>query len=288
MVVGAGKTGIDTVLWLLERGVAPERLTWIRPRDPWLLNRLNVQPTPPFAQRTLGAMVAEMEAAAQADSLDVLFSRLEAAECLLRIDPAVAPTFFRCAIVSPAELQQLRRVGQVVRLGRVRAIERHRIVLAHGEVPTAPDQVHVHCATDGLPRGPSQPVFQPGRIVPQYLRRCSPSFGAALTAWIESHFDSDAQKNALCEPVPPPREPLDWLRMHLATARNQQRWQAHADLQLWLRQSRLEAYSSLFAACSQQAEPAWMALLQRLQHARAPALRRMEALLRHAEAPSAH
>src|SRR5690348_2772551 len=37
VVVGAGKTGIDTCLWLLGHGVALDRLTWIMPRDSWLL-----------------------------------------------------------------------------------------------------------------------------------------------------------------------------------------------------------------------------------------------------------
>jgi hypothetical protein len=44
IVVGAGKTAMDTCLWLLHHGIAPELLTWIKPRDSWLLNRANVQP----------------------------------------------------------------------------------------------------------------------------------------------------------------------------------------------------------------------------------------------------
>jgi hypothetical protein len=41
---------MDTCLWLLRHGVAPEQLTWIKPRDAWLLNRANVQPGPQFAK----------------------------------------------------------------------------------------------------------------------------------------------------------------------------------------------------------------------------------------------
>ena len=40
---------------------------------------------------------------------------------------------------------------------------------------------------------------------------------------------------------------FDWLRMHLQTARNQARWAQHPGLQDWLRRSRLEAYTGLFA-----------------------------------------
>jgi hypothetical protein len=40
VIVGAGKTAMDTCLWLLGHGIAPQRLTWIKPRDAWLLNAL--------------------------------------------------------------------------------------------------------------------------------------------------------------------------------------------------------------------------------------------------------
>src|SRR5262249_47679543 len=36
VVVGSGKTGIDSCLWLLERGLDPGSIRWIMPRDPWL------------------------------------------------------------------------------------------------------------------------------------------------------------------------------------------------------------------------------------------------------------
>ena len=39
VVIGSGKTGMDTCVWLLEQGVAPEDIRWVRPRDPWMLQR---------------------------------------------------------------------------------------------------------------------------------------------------------------------------------------------------------------------------------------------------------
>jgi len=186
---------------------------------------------------------------------------------------------YRCAIVSEAELAQLRRIRNVVRLGRVRALGTDRIVLDHGEIATTADHVHVHCSTSGLPRGAAQPVFQAGRIVPQYVRRCSPTFSAAFIAHLEATLDDDDEKNALCEPVPVPEVPLDWLRMNLHTARNQQRWSHRPQLQDWLRGSRLEAYAGLFEAASRQADSAWLTLQARYRCARSPALHRMTGLL---------
>jgi hypothetical protein len=43
-VEGAGKTGMDACLWLLANGVEPERIRWIRARDPSVMDRAYLQP----------------------------------------------------------------------------------------------------------------------------------------------------------------------------------------------------------------------------------------------------
>ena len=83
VIVGSGKTATDGIVWLLANGVAPDRIVWVRPRDPWMLNRAVVQPDPVVA---LGLAADTMAAAADAESLDDLFLRLEAAGVMLRID----------------------------------------------------------------------------------------------------------------------------------------------------------------------------------------------------------
>lgn len=282
VIVGGGKTAMDAAVWLLQRGVDPGSITWIRPREAWLLNRANVQPTLRFAERALQAMVGELEAARGARSVDHLFARLEERRLLLRMDRDVEPAMFRCAVVSEAEL---RRIRNVVRLGRLRAIGRERIVLDHGEIATAPGRVHLHCSSAGLPRGRAQPIFQGRRIVPQYVRRCSPCFSAAFVAHVEAAIDGgDDVKNALCAAVSPPEVPLDWLRMHLQTARNQAQWSRHPQLQAWLRQPRLEAFRQAFEAAERVPTAAWADAQRRLREVRAGALARMEELLEEAAA----
>ena len=225
VIIGAGKTAMDTVIWLLEQGADPGMIRWIRPRDSWLLTRERLQPSDAFFADTFDGLALEMEAARDATSTEDLFARLEAAGMLARIDPAVRPTMYRCAIVSRPELDQLRRVADVVRMGHVLALEPDRIVLEHGEVPTSPGHVHVDCTADGIPRKAPEPIFQDGRIVLQYVRRCSPTFSGALIAHVEATADGDdAEKNRLCAPIPPPDEPDDWLRMHLAGAGNAAAW----------------------------------------------------------------
>ena len=89
VVVGSGKTATDTCIWLLDNGVDPDRICWVRPRDPWMLNRAKVQPDPAVF---LGMAADTLELAASATSPDDLFLRLEEAEVMLRIDRSVTPT----------------------------------------------------------------------------------------------------------------------------------------------------------------------------------------------------
>ena len=63
VIVGSGKTATDGIVWLLANGVQPDRIVWVRPREPWMLNRAVVQPDPVVA---LGLVADTMEAAAEA------------------------------------------------------------------------------------------------------------------------------------------------------------------------------------------------------------------------------
>ncbi|MFN0161979.1 MAG: NAD(P)-binding protein [Burkholderiales bacterium] len=279
VVIGAGKTAMDTVVWLQRQGVDPDSIAWVRPRDPWLLNRGRLQPSLPFFGSTLGGFAAEMEAARDADSIDELFARLEALGQVRRIDPSVAPTMFRCAIVSDDELELLRRVKRVIRLGHVRAITADRIVLDGGTVPTGPDIVHVHCTTDGIPKIQPRPVFAPGHIAIQYVRRCAPVLSAALIAKVEALPENDAFKNELCAPVTLPNVPLDWLRMAVQEAQNAAAWRRVPALKVWLAESRLNGYATLAERGMQVPTPEREALVERYSKARQSGLARLAQLL---------
>src|SRR3954471_5481898 len=137
VIVGAGKTAMDACLWLLRHGIAPQRLTWIKPRDSWLLDRGAVQPGRLFAKRMLADVTGQLTAVELADSIADLFDRLAANGSLLRIDEAVEPEMYRCAIVSQTELAQLRLIEDVVRMGHVKEIEPGRAALEGGSLATA-------------------------------------------------------------------------------------------------------------------------------------------------------
>ena len=137
-VLGSGKTAADACTWLLENNVDPDRIRWIRPRDAWFYDRRHWQPLDQVAG-VMDGISLDAEAAANATDIEDVFERLEASGRLARIDPAWPATMYRGTMLSAGELDALRQIEDVVRLGRVRRIETNRIVLERGEAPTGPD-----------------------------------------------------------------------------------------------------------------------------------------------------
>jgi len=253
VIVGAGKTSMDTCLWLLRHGIAPERLTWIKPRDSWLLNRANIQPGPQFTKNVLADVTGQLRSIEKAESVDDLFARLADAESLLRIDESVQPDMYRCAIVSRAELEQLRRVDDLVRMGHARAIEPGRVVLEGGAVPVAGSALYIDCTAVGLGRGDVTSVFDGDHITLQTVRTCQPVFSAALIGHVEAAYTDDDTRNALCAPIPNPEVPLDWLRMMHTYNENQIRWFDEPEMMAWLDSARLNILSHSTATVSPRA-----------------------------------
>lgn len=271
VVVGGGKTGIDSCLWLLEHGVDPEAIRWIMPRDGWLLSRENTQPTEEFFVATMGTQAAQFEAAAAATSVEDLFDRLEAAGALVRIDRDVRPQMYHGATISRRELAELRRITSIVRMGRVSAIERDRIVLDQGTIPTGPDIVHVDCSASAVELRPIRPVFKGDRITLQTVRTIQPVFSAAFIAHIEAAYETEAEKNRLCAVVPLPNHDTDWIRVTAALMMNQHNWSRDEDLRAWLEANRLDGFAKMVRAVD-PADEEKMAILGRMRAAAKPAM----------------
>ncbi|MHB1140085.1 MAG: NAD(P)-binding protein [Microthrixaceae bacterium] len=230
VVVGSGKTATDAIVWLSINGVSPERITWIRPREPWMLNRAVVQPDPAVA---FGLAADTMEAAAAAESLDDLFLRLEAAGVMLRIDTDVVPTMAKTPTLATWELELLRGVDHVVRRGHVRHVTTQEIVLDRGTVALEPDSLVVHCAASGLQYPPLVPIWGPDAIRLQTIRAGFPCFGAALAGYVEATRDDDRERNRLCPPNNLPDRPADWAGMQARGTLATRTFGAEPDIAAW-------------------------------------------------------
>jgi hypothetical protein len=248
VILGAGKTAMDAIVWLLGSGAAPERISWVVPRDSWLLNRLKTQPGIEFFEETLGGQADQMEAFATATDVDDLFLKLEACGVMLRIDPSIKPMMFHYATMSVGEVEQLTRIKNVIRQGRVTEVSAHAIVCEKGEADFPANTLYVDCTASAVaPRDPV-PVFQDGLITPQMIRIPQPAFSSALAAYVECAYETDAQKNALCGPIRLPNLLSDFPAAALGNMMNQFAWGQDKALSQWIRECRLDGFGKVIAA----------------------------------------
>ncbi len=279
-IVGAGKTAMDSIVWLIANDVPPEAIRWIVPRDSWLLNRRCVQPGDDYFFDTIGGFAAQAEAAAVAHDAHDLFERFEAAGVAIRVDCTIQPQMYHYAIISEGEIEQLRRISDVVRLGRVEALEADRIILQQGVLPVLPGTLFVDCsASAALPR-PIVPVFQDNRIVLQMLRTPLVTFNAALVAWVEANVDGDAARNALCTPSVFPDRIEDFPAAFLGNMINQVAWDQNPALKAWIGDCRLDAAARVVTAAIASGDPAKLSVLGRIGQAMMPAAANLQRLAR--------
>jgi hypothetical protein len=272
VVVGSGKTATDACIWLLARGVDPDAICWVRPRDPWMLNRALIQPDPAIY---LGMVADMVTAAATAESLPELFLRLEELDIMQRIDRSVTPTMAKAPTLGRWELDQLRTIEDVVRLGHITSVRRGRIDLAEGSVEIADDAVVVDCAADGLKRPPRLSIWGPDVITPQPVRAGFPCFGAALAGYVEATRDDDAEKNRLCPPSSFGNTLTDWAEMNVVGMRNSAAFGAEPDIKDW---SSRVALNPARIPPEYPASPALDDALARLQANAGPGLERLAQL----------
>ncbi len=230
VIVGSGKTATDGIVWLLTRGVAPDRITWVRPREPWMLNRAMVQPDPVVS---LGLSEAVLCAAAEAGTCDDFFLRLEAAGVMLRLDPDVVPTMAKAPTVGKWEIDLLRSIEDVIRLGHIEYVTPNEIVLTGGSVPLAPNSLVVHCAASGLHYPALVPLWQPDRIRLQTTRAGFPCFCAALAGYVEATRDDDRERNRLCPPNAYGDTPASWAQMQVRGTAATRTYLAEPDIFAW-------------------------------------------------------
>jgi hypothetical protein len=232
VVIGAGKTGIDAIVFLLDQGTAPERISWIVPSDSWLWDRATVQPG--GALETLAAM---MRAVASTTDVDEIYLRLEREAIVFRVDRDRLPTKWRCATVDRRELQHLRSVEDVVRMGRVQRVRPGALELDDGTLEVPEDTLFVDCTADGLAKRPPQPLFADGALTLQSVFMCQQTFSASLLAHLELLNTTDAHRNRICTPVPHPELKEDLPGALMTSAQNM----LNCNLQMarWLRGSRV-------------------------------------------------
>jgi len=150
VVMGAGKTAMDTVVFLQEKlGVAPSDISWVISNDVWMLSREN-------SQGPFGYVKALLDHNGDKDKAVLA---LEAEGQFVRLDPDVTPTRFRFPTVGKEEIKVMRKVDHKIRRGRVSAIKLDQntgdIVVEFEKddwvIPKSSNKEHifVHCTSPG-------------------------------------------------------------------------------------------------------------------------------------------
>lgn len=230
VIIGSGKTATDACIWLLDNGLDPDRICWVRPREPWMLDRARIQPDP----ATFIATAADvMESVADSDSPEAAFLTMEERGVLLRIDPALTPTMAKTPTLARWELDLLRTIEDVVRLGHARRIDQGRLLCDDGDRRIATDALVVHCAASGLPQRPLLPIWGPGQITLQPIRTGFPCFAASLAGFVEATIPSDEEKNRVCPSSPYSNTTKDWLAMQVLGARAAAAFAGVPEIKAW-------------------------------------------------------
>jgi hypothetical protein len=280
-VMGAGKTAIDSVIWLLANGAPPQNITWVLPRDPWLLNRAQFQPGLEYFNQSIGGVARQFETFAKAGSVRELCLQMEAAGIWMRLDPNVWPTMFHGATVTLLEHDHLRGIKNMVRMGRVRHIDPHRVQLERGELPSHPETLYVDCTARAIEYAAAgdvaQSVFEDALVRLHMIRIYQPTFSAALIGHMEATMTDDAVKRQLCQPTPMTDTVEDYLQVMSVNMRNQAAWNTVPELRNWIRACRLDWYGETIANVSKDDAPR-REVLARLAAATGPALVNLQRL----------
>ncbi len=241
--IGAGKTAMDSVLWLLRHKVDPDNITWVRPRDAWLVNRRRAQPGIEFFDDMFGGVARQMEILAEVEDFEQLAKALEAEGIWLRIDKTRTPEMMHMAVASEGEIEALASVKNVVRMGHVMRIEAGRLVLQGGEVEIPQDALIIDCAASAAAANVTDraPVFSAGRINLQMIRMTQPTFSASVIAHLEATVQDEEVKRAVTQVTPMIDNVADWVDRRLTTILNEAQWKEIAGMSEWLGACRLNA-----------------------------------------------
>lgn len=267
-VLGAGKTGMDTCIWLLQNGVDEARIRWVVPRDSWLWNRATTQPHDDFFHEVYGSFLDRQKAMAEASSPRDMALRFEACGMWMRIDPDHEPTVYRGATVSRRELEMLASISDKVRHGRVREIGPGELVLEKGTLAAPEGSLYIDCTAKPFDAGfaPPVPVFNGDRITLQMIRFPQITFSSAMIAYLETRFESDQEKNRFAAPIEVDETVEGFVRGQVNDFANRMNANTDPDLRKWVLESRLDGFTRMAVEADRNDE-AKMAILKELRTA---------------------
>ena len=225
VIVGGGKTALDAICWLLDRGTPADDITWIRPRDSWLLNRKFFQPGD-CVMETFEGIVLEIEAVA----------RVRVGRGGLRTARGTRGRAARRSVGGPDDDEgrhaQHRRArappaGRARRASRPRRAHRPRRDRARTRHRSDESRTSARALRDARAERPSARADLHRRHdhAPGACRGSACACRRRCIGFVEASGRTTAEKNRLCRPNPWPQTPFDFLRAILLGIRTELAWQ---------------------------------------------------------------
>jgi hypothetical protein len=274
-ILGGGKTAIDTCLWLMQNQVSADNIVWYMPRDAWLLDRANIQPSKDFFIQFANSQANQLESIAESNSIEDMFACLESSGVMMRIDNDVLPQMFHGATVSRAELALLQEIKQIIRKGRVISITADEITCTGGIQVPVKNTLYVDCTASAITNLAIRPVFEDDLITLQTVRAYQPTFSAAFIAHLELSYDDTEKKNQLSKVVPLPNTVDDWVELTYRNMMNQFFWSKEPGLKRWLVDHRLDGFNRLMRSVRFY-EFDKLKILNRMRKAARPAITKLK------------
>lgn len=220
MVLGAGKTGLDALLFLLDQNISPDRIHWIVSNDCWYWVRDRFVDKSGF----FGMLKDQYKGVMDASSIEEIYKNYGKLNIFMKFDEGKEATKFRAATVSKAEMVKLRQITNVIRQGRVEKVTAEQIVFQNGSIlPTTRDTLHIDCTAPGTLFHPCKTIFPDKEsICLQMVQIPAPTYSGAVIAAMEVMYGDDLEKlNDVCTPLSAPHELRDWFKdwkTHILTA----------------------------------------------------------------------
>jgi hypothetical protein len=189
VVIGAGKTGLDALLFLLDNNVSPEKIAWVVSNDCWYINRdLFGMNGKEDHKNFIGKFPMINGALLASKDINDAYKKSEEIGMFMRLDKNIWPTKMRAATVSRKEMEKISTVENIIRHGRIDRSESDKIIFQQGDtIPTDNETLHIDCSA--APWSKSAPVkkkiFDGNRIHLQAIQLPQPCTSAAMIGALE-------------------------------------------------------------------------------------------------------
>jgi hypothetical protein len=254
VIMGGGKTAMDVGVWLNNMGVEASKISWVRPRETWLINRASTQPGSKYASNSVNWQLEQMRIGATAASGDEIFLHLEKHGHMLRLDQSSLPSKFHYPTISQGEVDLLRQIKHVIKIGRVRLITPGLLHGVDGDAEVPADSLFIDCTASAALRVSVSPIWEGDRVTPSLLQVPLVSLSASVAGFIEATFDTNEEKNALAIPVQITDTPAHYPQAMLANVMNRMLWAQNPAIMNFLKTARLDPAQRMKATMADVSE----------------------------------